>query len=205
MATFTVPDLQQHVAPTEKIIKARHYRQFIESGDLLEVLKKDITDVEEGKARIYQVQHEAGFKAGQEEAKQRQMEQILETSGEVIEYLSTVEGAIVKIVFDTIRRVFSQFDDSELIVQMVRQGLQQFYDQKRIKVFVSSNSSASLRKKVKQKLGETTDLSMINIVESPHIKKGSCRLESEMGTVDCNMETFVDTMETSVYSLFRRD
>ena len=203
MARYSLPDYRLRVEPDKKVMKAEEYRVLLEAQDLLDNIKLQAQQMQEQNEEIYRQQKAAAYEEGLNEAKQRQAEQIFTTTVQVIDYVSSVEQTLVKIVLSTIRRIFSDYDDAEIVAHLVQKGLQQFRDQTRIRIFVPATDNArQMREKIEEILAPAADLALADIIESPTVGSTGCRLESEMGSVESDLETLLQAMESALNEHF---
>ena len=203
MARFSLPDYRLRVDPDKKIMKAEEYRVLLEAQDLLDNIKLQAQQMQEHNEEVYRQQKAAGYEEGLNEAKQRQAEQIFTTTVQVIDYVSSLEQTLVKIVLSTIRRIFSDYDDAEIVAHLVQKSLQQFRDQSRIRIYVPATDNArQMREKIEEILAPAADLALADIIESPTVGSTGCRLESEMGSVESDLETLLQAMEAALNEHF---
>ena len=198
MTRFSLPDYRRRVELDGKIVKAEDYRALVESQELLDNLKLQLQQALEQNEAVFQQQKSAGYAEGLRQVKAQQAEQIFVTATQVIDYVSSVEQTLAKIVLTVIRRVFSEFEDTEIVAHLVQQSLQQFRDQSRIKIYIPAQDNArQTRKKLTEILAPASDLSVVDIVESPEVDKTGCRIESDMGSVETDLENLMQTMEAA--------
>lgn len=198
MAQFSLPDYRKQVDSSRKIIKEADYRTLSEAGQALGDLERQLRELQERNKTIFEEQKAAGYEAGLNQAKTEQAEQLFIATSEIISYISSVEQTMVKIVFDTIRRIFSDFDDADIVAQLVQKSMQQFRDRTRVKLYVTPDNARPVRKKLEQALAPVADLALVDIIESPRVDPRGCRLESDMGSVEADLEGLLQMMESAV-------
>lgn len=198
MTQFSLPDYCNRVDTRQKIIKEADYRMLSEVQYSLSDLERQLQELQERNEAIFEQQKAAGYEAGLNQAKTEQAEQLFVAATEIISYISSVEQTMVKIVFDTIRRIFSDFEDVDIVAHLVQKSLQQFRDRSRVKLYVTPDNARLLRDKLEQTLAPVADLSLLDIVESPQVDKRGCRLESEMGSVEADLESLLQMMESAI-------
>ena len=203
MARFSLPDYRQRVDPDRKILKTDDYRVLLEAQDVIDSLRSQLQQMQQRNEDVFRQTKAAAYEEGLQEAKQRQAEQIFATATQVIDYVSSVEQTLVKIVMTTIRRVFSDYDDAEIVAHLVQKSLQQFRDQSRIRIYVPATDNArQMREKIEGALAPAADLALADIIESPTVGSTGCRLESEMGSVESDLETLLQAMEAALNEHF---
>ena len=203
MARYSLPDYRQRVDPDKKILKSDDYRVLLEAQDVLDNLRLQLQQMQQQNEEVFQQTKAAAYEEGLKEAKLRQAEQIFTTATQVIDYVSSVEQTLVKIVMTTIRRVFSDYDDAEIVAHLVQKSLQQFRDQSRLRIHVPATDNArQMREKIEEVLAPAADLALAEIIESPTVGSTGCRLESEMGSVESDLETLLQAMETALNEHF---
>ena len=203
MARFSLPDYRQQVDPDRKIVKVEDYRILTDAQAAVSNLEMQLQQLREQNQDVFQQQKVAGYETGLNQAKMEQAEHMFTTTAEVVDYISSVEQTLVKIVFDAVRRIFSSFEDHDIVAHLVQKSLRQFHDQVRIRIHIAESNAGQTKERIEQMLAPVADLALLDIIESPHIDRHGCLLESEIGSVEASLETLLEAMETAIDEYFK--
>ncbi|MDE0155253.1 MAG: FliH/SctL family protein [Gammaproteobacteria bacterium] len=202
MSLFSLPDYRHRIMFDRKIIKAEDYRAWLEARQLISAVKEQERQARERHEAVYEQQKKAGYEDGLEQAKAQEAELIFSTTAQVIEYISSIEQTLVRIVMTTLRRVFSDYDDAELVTRLIQNGLQQFREQANVKIHIPAGAQdRDLRARIQETM-RAAGLPAAEIIENATLSGTGCRLESDMGSVDANLETFLQAMEAALNQHF---
>ena len=198
MSLFSLPDYRHRITFDRKIIKAGDYRAWLDAQQLLGAVKKQERLAQERHKAVYAERKKAGYEDGLEQAKAQEAELIFSTTAQVIEYISSIEQTLVRIVMTTLRRVFSDYDDAELVTRLIHSGLQQFREQANVKIHIpAEGESLKMRMQVQEAM-RAAGLPAAEIIETTALGGAACRLESDMGSVDANLETFLQAIAAAL-------
>ena len=202
MSLFSLPDYRHRITFDRKIIKAEDYRAWLDAQQLLGAVKEQARLAQEAQEEVFEQQKKAGYEAGISQAKAQEAELIFSTTAQVIEYISSIEQTLVRIVMTTLRRVFSDYDDAELVTRLIHNGLQQFREQANVKIHIPADAGAGkLRAQVQESM-RAAGLPAAEIIETTTLGGAACRLESDMGSVDADLETFLQAIAASLNEHF---
>lgn len=202
MSRFSLPGYRDRITFDRKIIKAEDYRAWLDARQLLSALEERERQARERQEAVYEERKKAGYEDGLEQAKAQEAELVFSTTAQVIEYISSIEQTLVRIVMTTLRRVFSDYDDAELVTRLVQNGLQQFREQANVKIHIPAGAEPSGMRARIQEAMHAAGLPAAEILESDALHGAACRLESDMGSVDANLETFLQAMEATLNEHF---
>ncbi len=202
MAEFSLPDYRDRITFDRKIIKAEDYRLWLDARQLLNEVAEQQRQAQAAQAEVYEQQEKAGYEAGLNQAKAQEAELIFSATAQVIDYISSIEQTLVRIVMTTLRRVLDDYDDAELVTRLIKNGLQQFRDQANIKIQIPANAEApQLRAKIREAM-QAAGLPAAEIIENAALNGTGCRLESDMGSVDANLDIFLQAIEAALAEHF---
>lgn len=157
--------------------------------------------VNDAKAQA-KIEKEKAFQEGVEEAKIQNAEQIIKTSGAVVDYLSSLEGKVVDLVCSSLRKILGEVDKTELASKVVSNALNIMRNQKQVTLRVNSEDLLRVRRQLNEIMAAYPSMSFLDLVEDPRLSEGGCILESEMGVVDASLNKQLETLESAMQKSF---
>ena len=187
--------LAPQVKPGVKIIKSSDYVQFKTAKELWyttqEETKKNKAEAEQLKLKSI----EAGLSKGAEEAKSRMASQILNSATSLMSQLNEIEKDLSEVVMSAVRKIISDFDDEQLVLEAVKKGLQPVYNSKKVAIRVSPESVPFITSQLDNLKHEIDFLEIL-----PDMKLGAkdCIIESDIGIVDASIDSQLQAIEKAV-------
>ncbi len=199
---ISLPDYRERITFDRKIIKAEDYRLWLDARQLLNEVTARQRQAQATQEAVYEQQRQAGYEAGLSQAKAQEAELIFSATAQVIEYISSIEQTLVSIVMTTLRRVLDDYDDAELVTRLIKNGLQQFREQANVKIQIPASAEASQLRAKLQEAMQSAGLPRAEIIENAALSGTGCRLESDMGSVEANLDTFLQAIEAALAEHF---
>ncbi|MDZ7294919.1 MAG: FliH/SctL family protein [candidate division KSB1 bacterium] len=100
------------------------------------------------------------------------------------------EPALVKLVIAVVRRLLRRElnQNGHYVEAMVREALRMVHDSARVVIRLHPDDSALLRDKAQELGAEIADLEVLEFKDDPHITRGGCIVETDLGTIDARLE-----------------
>lgn len=138
-----------------------------------------------------------GFREGQEEAKLEQAEQMIENISHTIDYFSKVEGKMVDLVMETVRKIIADFDDEGRILIAVKNALSVVRHQKQMTLRVNSRQVEPIKARVNEILAAYPGIGYLDIVPDNRLANDACIIESEIGIVEASIEGQLEALRSA--------
>ena len=115
---------------------------------------------------------------------------VAETSAKVQKYLASVDKQVAQFAFDIVRRIFSEFDDRELVARAARNALADFREAKAVTVKVHPSVENHLRRAIADFTGSGGEEGFaVSIETDTEIGERICVLSTEFAVVEATVET----------------
>ncbi len=179
--------LTVHTSPSS-LLKADDYLAYA-SAETLEKAAEAMQEAMLAKAqRHYDAEKKRGYQDGQEEAQRENIERLCLMVDKAIDYITHLETAMTQLINDALRKIIDTYDNDELTVAVVRDGLQAVCNQAQIKIIVAPEQVPVLKKQMATWLDTYPTVEFIEVVADAAMKVGDCRLETPVGIVDASVD-----------------
>ncbi len=181
----------------EKIIKAQDYAYFVKAKTLandIEVEKKK-SELAATQALLKAVQN--GIAQGAEESRRQLAEQMLNAASNATTQLAKVEKDLLDVVINSIRKIIDDYDNDELVLAMVRNGLKLVCKSQRVIVRVNPEKMDKLMQGLKN---INHNIDFLEIMPDKELALSDCVLESELGIVRASLEEQMQAIESAIRS-----
>ena len=181
----------------EKIIKAQDYAYFVKAktlADDIEVEKKK-SELAATQALLKAVQN--GIAQGAEESRKQLAEQMLNAASNATAQLAKVEKDLLDVVINSIRKIIDDYDNDELALAMVRNGLKLVCKSQRVIVRVNPEKMDKLMQGLKN---VNHNIDFLEIMPDKELALTDCVLESELGIVRASLEEQMQAIENAIRS-----
>lgn len=192
-----IKPLETDLKSGERIIKGYDYAYFIKAQTLakeIEIEKKQ-NDLAATQALLKAVQN--GISQGAEESRRQLSEQMLTVSSDTIVQLEKVEKDLLAVVTNAVRKIIDDYDNDELTLAMVRNGLKLVCKSQRVIVRVNPDKMDQLMQGL-QNLNHNIDF--LEIMPDKDLAISDCVLESDLGIVRASLEEQLQHIEDSIKS-----
>jgi type III secretion protein L len=192
-----IKPLETDLKSGERVIKAHDYAYFIKAQTLakeIEIEKKQ-NDLAATQALLKAVQN--GILQGAEESRKQLSEQMLKVSSDTVAQLAKVERDLLDVVISAVRKIIDDYDNNELALAMVRNGLKLVCKSQRVIVRVNPDKMDQLMQGL-QTLSHNIDF--LEIMPDKDLAIGDCVLESDLGIVRASLEEQLQHIEKSIKS-----
>ncbi len=100
------------------------------------------------------------------------------------------EPTLIKLVMAVVRRVLHRElnGNGDYVEAMVREALRLVHDSTRVVIRLHPEDAALLREKTQKLSAEVADLEALELKDDPHVSRGGCLVETELGTIDARLE-----------------
>ena len=115
---------------------------------------------------------------------------VAETSAKVQKYIASVDKQVAQLAFDIVRRIFSEFDDRELVARAARNALADFREAKAVTVKVHPSVENHVRRAMAGFVNSGGEEGFaVSIETDTEIGERICVLSTEFAVVEATVET----------------
>ncbi|MGI9228490.1 MAG: type III secretion system stator protein SctL [Gammaproteobacteria bacterium] len=196
MTNLMIRKLEEiEIVPTDKVIRSADYQVTVETGKALDA-------IEEEAKRLYEQVREQAQAKGEEQAQQIQNKQLLDTTAGIIKHLETVEQKLVDVVTETVKKMVGDTENIQLVSGMIQKALQHVRNEEHITLRVSPDQVKEIQEQLKEITKNYTNIGQIEVVATPKLAAGTCRLETNVGTVETRLEGQIATVKKAFEEAF---
>lgn len=196
---FVLGSRKWQIDPSLKIIPKEALERLYDANEIIDKARKVALEVEKKAQEDYDKRFKEGYEVGVEEGKSEYTFKILEMVTAQLDSLEGLEKQLVEVVINAIAKVIGEIDRDDLIVRVVRQGLNAVRGEKRILIKVSLNEEAAVREDLKAFLLSADGSSgYIEVLGDPTLRSGDCILETPMGVVEASLRSQLTILNKSL-------
>jgi type III secretion protein L len=148
----------------------------------------------------FEAEKKRGYTEGRDAALLDQAEKMIETVGRTVDYFSGVEGKMVDLVMQAVRKVIDGFDNKEQIVIVVKNALAVVRNQKQMTLRLHPDEVDIVRERINELLAAYPGVGYLDIMADARLTLGACILESDIGMVEASLEGQI----TALHNAFQR-
>ena len=194
-----IKQLDTDLKPGERIIKANDYANFVKAEQLVKESEREKQKSELASTEALLKAVKNGIKQGEEESRRLLSEQMLKASSDVVSQLAKVEKDLSTVVVNAVRKIIDDFDDDQLALAMVKNGLKLVCKSQRVVVRVNPEKMDVLMQGI---MSLDHNIDFLEIMPDVNLAVGDCVLESDIGIVRASVEEQLTHIENSIKQLF---
>ena len=197
MGHLAIKKLQEIVvSPVGKVIKAEDY-QCIAEG------KQAIAEINEQAQALYRQTREEAREAGELEAQKILDEQIMNSIVTTVEYLSRVEGKMVSVTMEAVKKIIGSLDEDTAVRGLVKKALYKVRNQGQVTLRVTPARAPEITRRIKEITADYPNIDFVDVVPDMAIGDGACRLETEAGSIDTSIDLQIELLEKALVKTFQ--
>lgn len=180
--------LRAHIAPGQRIVRAADVAVWADAQALLESARHQADEIVAQAHTQLEAERQRGYEQGLAQARMEQVDKMIETVSQTIDYLAQVEGDMVNLVTTAVRKIVEGFDDHERVVMVVKSALTVVRNQKQMTLRLHPQQVDVVRSRTNELLSGFPGVGYLDIVADGRLTLDSCILESEIGLVEASVE-----------------
>lgn len=198
------PSDEARVIAAGPVLRAGDRQRFNEAVALLEAARNEAASIVAAARQAYEGQRRRGYEDGKAEWEAARAQWLLRQRDETVAYLEAVEGQIVDVVMGSVRRIMASYDDDERALIVVRSALDAVRQQKQVTVRLHPRDAEMVRTRLEALMAGYPAMDYIDVVDQEDIARGTCRLETEIGTVQTGIDAQIAALRESFERGFAR-
>jgi type III secretion protein L len=201
---FLIPKSRSEAEPDRrtKIIKHYDYFAYQEAKQIVaDGNTRRLQIIDEAKLAFAEEQ-KRGYREGHEEAKLEQSSNMIEIISKTVDYFARVEAQMVDLVMDAVRRIISDYDNRERVIQVVKQSLALVRSQKNISIRVHTENYEMMSATVIELKDMYKNIEQIEIISDHLVPIDACIIESDIGKVEASMSGQIEALKKSFAQVF---
>lgn len=198
---FSIKPVESQIRAGQRILKAADYEQLVEYDRLLFDLEQHHRKREEIVSVALARSIRRGLDQGRERANQELAEKMTLFGGRVNDTLMALEGELVDLVVESVRKVIADIDVDEQVRQVVRKGLELVRGSHKLVIRVHPDRQAAIA----AQLDEIPHrFSSLEVVGDDQVEADGCILESDLGIVNAGVQQQLAVIEQVLRGSFAR-
>lgn len=198
---FSIKPVESQIRAGQRVLKAADYEQLVDYEHLLSDLEQHHRRREEVASVALGKSIKRGLEEGRERANQEAAEKMTLFTGRVNDSLMMLEGELVDVVTNAIRKVIAGIDLEERVRQAVRGGLELVRGSHKLVIRVHPNMQSAISEQLDNIPHRFTSL---EVVGDDQVAEDGCILESDLGIVNAGLEQQIQVIEQVLRASFLR-
>lgn len=174
--------------PSARVIPAADYAVWREATSLIEAAEADAAAIRAAAREAHEQERKRGYEEGLEAARMEAAEQMIANVGSTIDYYEKVEGRMIELVLQAMRRIVADYDDRERVTTVVCGALSAVRNQKQVTLRVAPDKVDLLKQSTDELLASFPGIGYVDIVADGRLSGDACIVETEIGIVEASME-----------------
>jgi type III secretion protein L len=185
-----------------RVVKAEEFSTAHDAHAIIESARADAERILAEAKQVYEQERERGLAEGREAAKLEMAGQMIDTVGNIVEYIGSVEHDMVGVVSRALERILGEIDDKDLIVRVVKNALAAVRNEKHLMLRVAPDQVPVVRERMTQILSQYPIIVDVQVAGDPRLSATGCILESEIGVIDASLEGQLATLKKALEKIF---
>jgi len=185
----------------DPVIPASEAAVWLDAVQLLEDARKEAAQLLGSAHQQLEAERQRGYQQGLEEARLELTERMIETASRTVELFASIEQRMVTLVMDAVRRLMSDFSDSERVMAVVRSALSVLRNQRQLTLRIAPEHVEHVRARASELLEQFPGVGILDIVPDPRLKHDATILESEIGVVEASIESQLQAIEQGFHKV----
>ncbi len=198
---FSIKPVDAQLRAGQKVLKAADYEELVAYQRLVFELEHRHRQREEIMSVALGRSIKRGLEQGRERANQEAAEKMVLFTGRVNDTLMALEGELVELVTNAVRKVIYSFDQEERVRQAVLGGLELVRGSHKLLVRVHPQMQATISEQLDAIPHRFTSL---EVVGDDQVAVDGCILESDLGIVNAGLEQQMQIIEQALRGTFYR-
>ena len=179
------------------VLTAAEVAVWQQAQDILAQAHAEAAQIRAKAEQAFEAEKIRGYQDGIEQAQMDQTDQMIETASRTIDYFAGIEQRIVGLVMQSVRRVITDFTDTERVLAVVRSSLAVMRNQKHLTLRLAPENVEIVKDRARELLESFPGVGLLDIVADPRLKGDAAILESELGVVQASIEKQLQAIEHS--------
>jgi type III secretion protein L len=188
------------VAPAEsvRLLKAKDWAIYCQADELLKKAEEEAERVKLQAKEAFEQEKKLGYAQGLEDGRLELSEQMMDTVTKALDYLESLEGDMVTLVKEAIKKILGGLPDQEVITGVVRKALSLAQSQRRVILRVSNQDKPFVQEKLAEFMRDYASIEFVDLVGDSRLNPGDCLLESELGVIDTGLGTQIKAISNTL-------
>jgi type III secretion protein L len=187
------------LVPERRVIKAAEVTAVRDARTLLDEAAAEADRIREAARAAYVEEKQRGYQDGLAEGHDKFAAELLELTAQGSRLISEFESELPEIVMSALRQILGGYDDTELVIQTVKQAMRMFRNQTDVTLRVPPDRLEDVTARIDEMRRDSgASSTYVNVVADRRLGPGGCVLESEFGSVDASIEAQLAVLERAM-------
>jgi type III secretion protein L len=186
---------------SDPVVPAADAAAWLNAAQLLEEAKREAAQLLGSARQQLDAERARGYQQGLEEARLELTERMIETASRTVELFASIEQRMVELVMDAVRRLMSEFSDSDRVMAVVRSALSVLRNQRQLTLRIAPEHVEHVKSRASELLEQFPGVGILDIVADPRLKHDATILESEIGVVEASIESQLQAIEQGFHKV----
>lgn len=191
------PRATPRIEPGVKVLRASEARAVWDADAIVARAHDEAQAIVAASKQAYEEERRRGYADGLEAARRVEAEAMVDQVAQGVEFLGQVEGRLVDLVMQGVRKIVMGFDDRELVVITVRNLLEVARSQRQLTLRLNPDQAPAVRDRVQALLAHYPGVQFLDIVADARLDAGTCLLESQVGLVQASPESQLSALQAA--------
>jgi len=190
------------VDPGDPVMTASDAAQWLDATEMLQLARRESDRIRSEAIDAFEAERQRGFAQGLAEAKQAMAERMVESTAQSVEYLGAIEERMVVLVMQAVRRIITDYDESDRVMAVVKSGLSVMRNQKQLTLRLPPDRIDIVRNRATELLEQFPGVGVVDFAPDSRLKGDAAILESEIGVVESSIESQLSALEAGFRKVF---
>lgn len=183
------------VDPADVVIDGTAFAAWCEADAVLDAARREAQRIRDEAQSAFDAEQRRGYEDGLRQAQFEQAERMIEHASRMVDHFAAIEGRMVTLVMQAVRRIVADFSDTDRVLAVVRNGLAVMRTQKQLTLRMAPDVVDTVKARATELLEAFPGVGMLDFVPDSRLKGDAAILESEIGVVEASIETQLQAIE----------
>jgi len=184
--------------PRGRILRASEAKAWQDGYGLLESARREAEELRKAARQAYAAEYAQGYEEGRVAGSAEAARLVSETAVKIDRYLASIEGEVVNLALDVVRRILGEFDVAMLVGKAARQAIAELRRAKYIKISVHPGAVVAVREELSAVLGDAELGLTVEIDADSRLAEGACILSTDTAIVDASLDVQLAAIAAAV-------
>ncbi len=172
-----------------KIIRAAEYGVLTQAEAIIAEAHRQADEIRASGEQAREEEKKRGFAEGLVEAKKRNDQMLLEATIKVVDYLSSAEQSVTKVVLQALEQIVGEMDSHDAVFRIVRLALHGQRGERRVQILVHPTKVKYMTQRLDELRAAHPSIAELHVHSELSLSADGCVIQSELGTIDASLET----------------
>lgn len=184
--------------PSGRVLKPAEAQAWRSGFDFLETAKREASQMRERARQGYASEYAQGYQDGKAAGEAEAARLINDTVAKVDSYLHGIENEVVGLALDIVRRVLSDLDVKQRVVQAAKQAIADIRRAKYIRITVHPDSVANVESELAALVDEDTLGCTVEVDGDSSLTMHACIVATDVSVFDASIEAQLEALANAI-------